>query len=312
MTIGQGNSPSPKITPNKALGQNFLQDPRILQRLKEKIQLFACDYSFVLEIGPGMGALTKVLNPLFPHYHGLEKDTRFQEALSTLPIQVVWGDALREDWKTHSPCKTGMILGNLPYNISVPILLRWIHEYRATFPLALFMFQKEVGQRILAKPGSKDYGRLSILAQSTSRPSWVLDVPAGCFWPKPQIDSCVIQFQALAEPFPFALSPGLNLEHPDPEPSTSPGTDLGLELEILEEVVKHAFGQRRKMLKSSLKNFGARNLLNLEEWLKSAGISHQQRAETVTVGQYIQLAFSIKDFLIQGLSTQGARHVELS
>lgn len=258
------------LIPKKALGQNFLLD----QNITDKIAHLAFNgYSGnledlnVFEIGPGPGGLTRSLLR-FPvkQVTAVEFDSRAVAALQDLKtasgdrLHIIHDDALKTDLLPLSPAPRA-IVANLPYNVATPLLINWlrqIKEDQSAFDLMALMFQREVANRITAAPGSKTYGRLSVLSQWLCRCSRVYDLPASVFTPPPKVDSAVVKF------VPMDLS--------EDQPSFA----------AVEQMTSKAFGQRRKMIRSSLKTY----LPQIEH----LGIDPTKRAEDLTVNEYIALA----------------------
>lgn len=250
----------------KSLGQHFLLDLNITRKIARAANVTANDA--VLEIGPGPGGLTRALLEAGTCVTAIERDQRCIEALDELGVHypnklnVIEADALAADERelvsSQAPVK---IIANLPYNISTELLIKWLKAGPALWSVMALMFQKEVADRILAAPGSKTYGRLSVMAQAASQPSRAFDLPARAFTPPPKVDSTVVLFHSPLDAF-TALS-------------------------ALEIVTQAAFSQRRKMLRSSLKSvFGAQ----LTIALNAADIQETQRAEEVAVAQFKTLA----------------------
>ncbi len=257
----------------KSLGQNFLLD----LNLTAKIARAAGDLtqSDVLEIGPGPGGLTRgLLAEGARKVLAIEKDPRCLPALAEIAaaypgrLQVIEGDALKINPLEHlSP--PIQIAANLPYNVGTELLVRWLTP--PTWPpfwdSLTLMFQREVAERIVARPGSKAYGRLALLAQWRADAQIVLSLPPQAFTPPPKVSSAVVHLKALPEPrFPA-----------DPA--------------ILEKLVAMAFNQRRKMLRSALKGFGP----EIEDHLVAAGIAPTARAETIGLEDFCALARSLAD-----------------
>ena len=222
----------------------------------------------MLEIGPGPGGLTKaLLDAGVGHLVAVERDPRFAshlrelEALSAGRLRVVEGDALELD-----PCQLAeggrlRIVANLPYNVATPMLFGWFDRL-ACIELMVLMFQKEVALRLAAAPGTADYGRLAVMAQLLCRVERVFDLPPAAFRPPPKVSSSVVRLTPLPERPDDALRA------------------------TLADLTRAAFGQRRKMLRSSLRGF-AKEPLGL---LEAAGIEPTRRAEELTVAQFRQLA----------------------
>jgi 16S rRNA (adenine1518-N6/adenine1519-N6)-dimethyltransferase len=247
------------LTANKSLGQHFLLDLNLTRKIVRLAGVAGEDQ--VLEVGPGPGGLTRALLEAGARVVAVEKDRRFLSILQDLEpsgrLTVIEADALTFDESTLEPGAS--VVANLPYNVATPLLVKWL-----TGPLRpksmVLMFQKEVAQRIAAQPGSKAYGRLSVIAQALCEASIVLDVPARAFTPPPKVASAVVRLV------------------PRPE---RPGDAL---IGALQQVTASAFGQRRKMLRSSLAALGG------EALLEKADVDPSVRAETLSVRQYLELA----------------------
>ncbi len=252
----------------KSLGQHFLLDLNLTAKIVREAGVKKGDA--VLEIGPGPGGLTRALLAAGAEVTAIERDARCIDALAELSshypgkLSVIEADALHADERTlvgeTAPVR---IIANLPYNISTELLIKWLKAGPSLWSSMALMFQKEVADRILAAPGSKTYGRLSVIAQAASLPSRAFDLPARAFTPPPKVDSTVVTFAP---------------------------AEKACDLAALERVTAAAFGQRRKMLRSSLKTLFADRL---EESLETAGVKPTQRAEEVSVEQFILLAAAI-------------------
>ncbi|MEH6404242.1 MAG: 16S rRNA (adenine(1518)-N(6)/adenine(1519)-N(6))-dimethyltransferase RsmA [Sneathiella sp.] len=249
----------------KSLGQNFLLDLNLTGRIARCPGNLTGE--LVLEIGPGPGGLTRaILAAGAKKLIAIEKDTRCLAPLQDITdafdqrLQVISGDALaiNEADILDGPAH---IIANLPYNIATPLLIKWLKS-RHLFKSMTLMFQKEVGDRITAKPRTKAYGRLSIISQWLCEVSPQFDISPRAFTPPPKVVSTVVK-----------LVPRTELLYP-------------ADLAILEKVVATAFGQRRKMLRASLKSLGGPT----EDYLIAAGIKPTQRAEELTVEEFCRLA----------------------
>ena len=261
------------LSAKKALGQNFLLDLNLTGKIARRAgNLAACD---VLEIGPGPGGLTRaLLAEGTRHVVAIERDARCLPALAEVAaaypgrLTVLEGDALALDPLPHltPPIR---VAANLPYNVGTELLVRWLTP--AAWPpfwdSLTLMFQKEVAERIVAAPGSKAYGRLSILAQWRCDARIAFEIPPRAFTPPPKVTSAVVQLDRLEEPrFPADAA-------------------------VLSGVVAMAFGQRRKMLRASLKGLSG----DVEALLKAAGIAPTDRAETVGLEAFCRLARLVAD-----------------
>ncbi|MFT6557771.1 16S rRNA (adenine(1518)-N(6)/adenine(1519)-N(6))-dimethyltransferase RsmA [Sneathiella sp.] len=249
----------------KSLGQNFLLDLNLTGRIARcpgKLE-----GETVLEIGPGPGGLTRaILAHGAKQVFAIEKDTRCLAALAEVSeafdhrLIVIEGDALKISEDELLP-ERAHIIANLPYNVATPLLIKWLKN-RHQFKSMTLMFQKEVGDRITASPGSKAYGRLSIISQWLCTVSKQFDISPKAFTPPPKVVSTVVKLVPKSEP------------------------DFPADLKTLEKVVAAAFGQRRKMLRASLKSLGG----SAEEALDAAGIKPTLRAEELSVEDFCRLS----------------------
>ncbi len=254
----------------RALGPNFLLALNLTGRIARIAgDLSACD---VLEVGPGPGGLTRaLLAEGARHVVAIERDARCLPALAEIAahhpgrLTVLAGDALVLDPLAHltPPVR---VVANLPYNIGTELLVRWLTPpvWPPFWTSLTLMFQREVAERIVARPGGKTYGRLSLLAQWRTEARLRLTLPPEAFTPPPKVSSAVVHFVALDVP-----------RHPaDPD--------------ILERVVAAAFGQRRKMLRASLRAIG-----DADRLLAAAGIDPTRRAETLDIAEFCTLARAV-------------------
>ncbi|MEM8589536.1 MAG: 16S rRNA (adenine(1518)-N(6)/adenine(1519)-N(6))-dimethyltransferase RsmA [Pseudomonadota bacterium] len=251
------------LAARKALGQNFLLDLNLTARIAGAAGDLARTH--VIEVGPGPGGLTRaLLSAGARQVTAIERDPRCLEALQPLVaasagrLTLVEADALTVDPATMTDAPRA-IVANLPYNIATHLLIRWLQDMQR-FSVLVLMFQKEVAERLLAAPGSKSYGRLSVMTQWRADIGHVMTLPARAFTPPPKVASSVVR-----------LTPRAN-----PEPATWPA---------METVAKAAFGQRRKMLRSSLRTLGPAEAL-----LASAGLDPTDRAEAIDVAGFAALA----------------------
>ncbi|WP_298491814.1 16S rRNA (adenine(1518)-N(6)/adenine(1519)-N(6))-dimethyltransferase RsmA [uncultured Maritimibacter sp.] len=252
----------------KSLGQNFLLDLNLTAKIARKAgDLSACD---VLEVGPGPGGLTRgLLAEGARKVLAVEKDARAMGALAEISahypgrLEVVNADALEIDPLVHltPPIR---IVANLPYNVGTELLTRWLTPkvWPPAWESLTLMFQREVANRIVAKPGSKTYGRLAILSQWRTDAEIVMELPPEAFTPPPKVHSAVVHLTALPEP-----------RYP---------ADAG----VLSRVTAMAFQQRRKMLRASLKGLGG----DVEGLLEEAGIKPTARAEEIGLEHFCALA----------------------
>jgi 16S rRNA (adenine1518-N6/adenine1519-N6)-dimethyltransferase len=249
-----------KHIPRKRFGQNFLTDQNILSEIIRVISPAAGDT--VVEIGPGQGAMTALLLAHLSFLHVVELDrdlvALLQKKFSTDKLMIHSGDALQFDFGALQPAQGKLrIVGNLPYNISSPLLFH-LAQYAQQVEDQHFMLQKEVVQRMVAPPGGKDYGRLSVMLQWRYQMEMLFIVPPSAFDPPPRVDSAIVRMRPIASP-------------------------LACEQARLEQVVAQAFSQRRKVIRNSLSG------LFTEQQLIAAGIDPQARPETVSLEQYVAL-----------------------
>lgn len=246
----------------KSFGQHFLLDLNITRKIARLAQIGPDDV--VVEVGPGPGGLTRALLETGARVVAIEMDSRFMPILAELSeaaeqrLEVVQGDALKVNalQATGGPAH---VVANLPYNVGTQLLINWLTG--PFLPLSMtLMFQKEVAERIAAQVNDDAYGRLAVIAQTVCEAKVIMDLPARAFTPPPKVNSAVIRL------IPRAVIPPAN------------------ELAALERVTAAAFGQRRKMLRSSLKALGGGDLC------ETAGISPDIRAENVPIEGFLALA----------------------
>ena len=253
------------LRPRKHLGQHYLLDPNITARIATAAGNL--DTVDVLEIGPGPGALTRaLLHAGAKHVTCIEYDSRFLPALRQLEItypgrlSVICSDALSFNWNTIID-RPAQIVANLPYNIATPLLFKWRGLGTQLRGMTL-MFQKEVAMRLIAKPRTSSYGRLSVMSQWRCMVEHAFDIPSGAFKPKPRITSSVVSLKPRRVPLAPADS------------------------HTLELVVKIAFNQRRKMLRTSLKALyvDPMPLLNI------AGVNPTDRPDALSIEEFCAIA----------------------
>ena len=265
------------IQPRKSMGQHFLADPNVAALIVRRAQFMPDDV--VLEIGAGLGALTLPLAAEAKHVFAVEPDTRIAALLRSeimaagaSNVTIIERDILQLDIEalaatSDAPFK---VVGNLPYHISSQVLIRLI-RFREVIDAAFLMFQKEVAVRLAAKPGSKSYGRLSVLIQYCARVYPLVSVAAPAFFPKPKVDSQVV---------------GIEFHHPVSFRATDE--------RLLFQIVKAAFGKRRKTLRNALSRsnlwFGDKRISGA---LERAGIDPRRRAETLGVTEFVTLSNSL-------------------
>ena len=248
-------------SPRKRFGQNFLQNRHIIDDIVRAINPQAEDN--ILEIGPGLGALTEPLLRRLNHLTAVEIDTDLQKYLAELPIaqgklHLVAADALTLDYSQFGAQLR--VVGNLPYNISTPLLLHLL-GFASCIEDMHFMLQKEVVDRMAAQPGSKAYGRLTVMLQYHCAVEHLFDVPPEAFDPQPKVDSAVVRL------IPHRASPFEQVA-----------------VAQLERLVASAFAMRRKTLNNNLKG-----IITVEQ-LSTLGIDGNKRPEQISIQEYVQLA----------------------
>ena len=253
---------------SKKLGQNFLIDAAVVRGIVEAAELQEGDR--VLEIGPGIGTLTQGLAESGAQVTAVELDKKLPAVLAeTLKgyenVRIVQGDILKTDIRELMGDAPFKVAANLPYYITTPILMALL-EQRLPIRKIVTMVQKEVAERMIAPPGSKTYGALSVAVQYYTAPEIVLDVPPKSFIPAPEVDSVVIACKVRGEP-PVAVR----------------------DEKLFFRVVKAAFGQRRKTLSNALKGAGFLKD-EVQEALEQAGIEAARRGETLSLEEFAQLA----------------------
>lgn len=262
------------IRADKSLGQNFLLDMNITRKIARIADVSNDDV--VLEVGPGPGGLTLALMELSPHrLIAIEKDRRFYPLLKDMStkagcaLELLENDALKVDYQAlagsdqsnDSRNKKLKIVANLPYNISTILLAKWL-ETPEIFTSLTLMFQKEVAERLVSKPGSKSYGRISVITQLLCETSLEYDLPPEVFTPSPKVSSAVVKLI----------------------PRPSPLYDC--DIPRLRQILLQAFNHRRKMLKVSLKH----SFLDVESALTNAGIDITRRPESLTIEEFSRLS----------------------
>jgi 16S rRNA (adenine1518-N6/adenine1519-N6)-dimethyltransferase len=256
------------LTAKKSLGQNFLLDLNLTARIARAAA--PLEGFTVVEVGPGPGGLTRALLAQgAKRVIAIERDERALAALAEIAahypgrLEIVAGDALAFDARPHLRGERARVVANLPYNIATALLVGWLtaEPWPPWYDGLLLMFQREVAMRIVAKPGSKTYGRLSVLSGWRSEAKILFDVAPSAFVPPPKVTSSVVRLNPRAAPLPC-------------------------DAQVLQKVTEAAFGQRRKMLRQSLKSLGvdAGMLLDL------AGIDPTARAEDIAVEGFVALA----------------------
>ncbi|HEU0283552.1 MAG TPA: 16S rRNA (adenine(1518)-N(6)/adenine(1519)-N(6))-dimethyltransferase RsmA [Sphingomicrobium sp.] len=249
---------------SKSLGQNFILDRQLLARIAAMPG--SLDGRIVYEVGPGPGGLTHALLEAGASVIAVERDRRCIPALAEMEarfpgkLRVLDADALSIDERAETG-GGAHVVSNLPYNVGTALLLRWLSgPWRPWWQSLTLMFQREVAARIVAAPGSKDYGRLSVLSQWRSEARIAMNVHRSAFVPPPKVQSAVVHI--VPKDMPEGVKPA-----------------------ILERLTEAAFGQRRKMLRSSVKE-----LPGALETLEKLGIDSARRAETISVDEFVAIA----------------------
>ena len=252
------------LSASKALGQNFILDRQLLARIAAIPGKLAGER--VYEVGPGPGGLTRALLHAGASVTAVERDRRCIPALGELQeefgdrLRLFQSDALQID-ERQVVGEGAHVVANLPYNVGTALLLRWLSgDWPPWWKSLTLMFQKEVAARIVAQPGSDAYGRLSVAAQWRSRPRIAMTVNRSAFVPPPKVTSAVVHILPAAKPD-------------------------GVDPKVMERLTEAAFGQRRKMLRSSLKQ-----IPGALEAAGSLGINAERRAETLSVEEWVKLA----------------------
>ncbi|MFC0306510.1 16S rRNA (adenine(1518)-N(6)/adenine(1519)-N(6))-dimethyltransferase RsmA [Rhizorhabdus histidinilytica] len=257
------------LSANKALGQNFLLDGQLLDRIARVPG--DLDGQTVYEVGPGPGGLTRALLGTGASVVAVERDDRCLAALEELNqasggrLRVISADAMKIDERAEAG-DGAHIASNLPYNVGTALFVRWmtLDAWPPWWRSLTLMFQKEVAERIVAKPGSAAYGRLAVLAQWRATPAIAMNVHRSAFVPPPKVMSAIVHVVPAAQP-------------------------EGASMTAIETLTAAAFGQRRKMLRQSLK--GVKGAV---EALTTVGIDPERRAETVTVDEFVALARTLE------------------
>jgi 16S rRNA (adenine1518-N6/adenine1519-N6)-dimethyltransferase len=260
------------LSAKKSLGQNFLLDLNLMVRIARAAE--PLENITVVEIGPGPGGLTRALLALGARrVVAIERDARALAALEEIAarypgrLEIVAGDALSIDVREYLGPERARVVANLPYNIATALLVDWLttEPWPPWYDALVLMFQREVAMRIVAKPGSKVYGRLSVLAGWRTDAKILFDVARTAFVPPPKVTSSVVRL--------------------DPRPVPAP-----CDAQALQRVTEAAFGQRRKMLRQSLKSLG----VDAAALLDAAGIAPTARAEEIPVEGFVALARALR------------------
>ncbi len=264
-----------KLLPKKRFGQNFLVDPNIVNKILKVFH--PCLDDIIVEIGPGLGALTIPLSEKVTKVIAIELDRDLAAILkNTTPsnVDVINEDALIFNYldlkKRFS--KRLRVIANLPYNISTPVIFKLLEE-REIFTDLTLMLQKEVATRIIAPPGGKDYGVLSVMVQLFAETSIAFTISPSSFYPKPAVQSSIVKFELLEKPR-FDID----------------------DIQLFRSIVKAAFGKRRKTLRNALQDIEAKKLPSrkLQEILQKSNIDPMRRGETLSLEEFKNLYDNIK------------------
>jgi 16S rRNA (adenine1518-N6/adenine1519-N6)-dimethyltransferase len=266
------------IRPVRSLGQSFLIDRNVTTKIVENSGIEKTDT--VVEIGAGPGIMTRLIAEKAGKVIALEIDPKIVDALhkelgGTSNLEIVRCDVLKYDFTSvldDTSAKKIKVIGNIPYNISSQILFRLI-ESRDMISSMTLMFQKEVADRIIAAPGGKEYGILSVITAMYALPTKVMTVSASCFYPKPKVDSTVVRMDVRQKPLYETCDSGL-----------------------FSKIVRASFSKRRKTLVNSLKasDYIQSIGINLDSILESIGIDGGRRGETLTVEEFGRLSEAVE------------------
>jgi len=261
----------------KSLGQNFLTDDSVVKKIVDAAEID--NETLVLEIGPGVGSMTRELASIAAGVVAVEIDRHLIAALNDnlsafSNITIINEDIMKVDieaviseFKNKYNAKRTIVAANLPYYITTPIIMRFLEEVKGIDEM-VFMVQKEVAQRMVSKPGIKDYGALSVAVQFYSKPRIIFDVPPHCFIPQPEVYSTIIRLDILDGP-PVKV----------------------IDKDLYFRLVKASFGQRRKTLVNGLSNSGFlnKNKDQIKQTLESMGLKDNIRGEVLSVQQFGEL-----------------------
>ncbi|MDB9822538.1 16S rRNA (adenine(1518)-N(6)/adenine(1519)-N(6))-dimethyltransferase RsmA [Deltaproteobacteria bacterium] len=260
--------------PNKRLGQHFLRDRSVIQQIINRAGFEKSDH--IMEIGPGLGALTIPLAGLVQRITAIEKDSQLTDILGeklsgsgVTNVTLINEDILRLDLKglRKGSAKKIKVIGNLPYNISSPFLEKLIN-HRDLISMAVLMFQYEFARRLLSTPGGKEYGAITVLTRYNAAVSQLIEVSKEAFYPRPKVGSMVLSID-MERPYPERARDELNLKR----------------------VVKGAFAHRRKTVLNSLKGaLPSSRGDEISAALKRCGIDPKRRAETIDIDEFLSLA----------------------
>ncbi len=261
------------LSARRSLGQNFLLDFNLTRRIARAAG--PLEHATIVEVGPGPGGLTRaLLLEGAARVIAIEKDARCLPALGAIAarypgrLDIIDADALAVDYHRLAPAQPARIAANLPYSVATPLLIGWLktQPWPPWFDRLVLMFQREVALRIVASPGNKDYGRLSVIAQWLTVPRILFGIPASAFTPRPKVESALVELVPRASPDPRC------------------------DVQRLERVTAATFGQRRKMLRSSLRQLTP----DAEALLERLGIDPRARAEELAVAGFCRIANALE------------------
>jgi 16S rRNA (adenine1518-N6/adenine1519-N6)-dimethyltransferase len=279
-----------EFTPRKSRGQNFLIHERVIEAIVRLLDLKPDDE--LLEIGPGLGFLTRRLLERAGKVRAIEVDAVLVERLrrsalaADSKLQLVHGDILTVPLADWLPKEKIKLAGNLPYSISTPVLFR-IFEWRAHFSTLVLMVQKEVADRMASAPGTKEYGSLSVWCQVHGRITEKIAVSPEAFFPRPKVRSTVLKIELFPEPLIAAV-----------------------ELPALQCIVRAAFGQRRKTLGNALSARLKGDRGEIEHFLRAHDIDPRRRGETLSVDEFIKLARAARSESLLATNTDAEVHLK--
>ena len=263
-----------EFRPRKRLGQNFLIHERIIESIVQLLDLAPQDE--IVEIGPGLGFLTRRLVEIVNRVWAVEVDSSLVDRLKRSSLgshpgfQLIHNDILKVAPKDFLPPHKVKLVGNLPYNISTPVLFR-LFDWREHFSSLVLMLQKEVADRMTSVPAAKSYGTLSVWCQVHGRVVEKVSVSPEAFLPKPKVRSAILKIELYPEPLvPVA------------------------EIPLLRGLVRSAFGQRRKTLSNVLTGWLKRNREEIEKFLQNESIDPRRRGETLSIDEFVRLTGALK------------------
>lgn len=264
-----------RLHPQKRLGQNFLVDRNIMIKIADSCEID--DQQYLLEIGPGLGGLTQELARRSRGVLAVELDTHLEPVLTDLVresgnVKVLFGDILKMDIESEadkafrdSGFESYKVCANIPYNITTPIIFKLL-EHCPRMTSATLMMQKEVGERLMARPGGKDYGRLTVMANYYARSEMIMHVSRKCFYPRPEVDSVVIKLT------------------PQKRPAAGAGNE-----EVFIDFVRVAFQKRRKTIVNIASGYFGSNKMDTKARIEAIGLGVNMRPEVLSLQDIMTL-----------------------